>query len=157
MFNSFMGCDKASSFAGKGEKTAFDTWKSFDEVTYMYVFSALFVDPLVFNDDCMYVLEKYVVLLYDRTCTKTTVVSARKQILTAKGRSIDKMAPTATAHKTGDILRWTCVGTGTGRFSSSSISRDVWLAKECNTRLAAVLDNVTRSGGVVFCIAAMWV
>ena len=29
MFHAFTGCDTVSSFAGKGKKTAFDTWKIF--------------------------------------------------------------------------------------------------------------------------------
>ena len=35
-------------------------------------------------DDFMCILETYVVLLYNRTCTETTVVSARKHILCSK-------------------------------------------------------------------------
>ena len=54
-------------------------------------------DPSTFNNDCMSVLETYVVLLYDRTCTETTVNSARKHIFTTKVRSIDSIPPTGAA------------------------------------------------------------
>uniref|UniRef100_UPI00358E697A uncharacterized protein n=1 Tax=Myxine glutinosa TaxID=7769 RepID=UPI00358E697A len=54
MFHAFTGCDTVSSFAGRGKKTAFDTWKSFTEVTP--VFSTLLTDPTSLND-CMSVLE----------------------------------------------------------------------------------------------------
>ncbi|GFO47368.1 hypothetical protein PoB_007387300 [Plakobranchus ocellatus] len=95
MFHAFTGCDTVSSFAGRGKKTAFDIWKSFDEVTP--VFSSLLTDPSTFNDDCMSVLEAYVVLLYDRTCTETTVDSAKKNIFTTKDRSMDNIPPTKAA------------------------------------------------------------
>uniref|UniRef100_UPI00358F6B91 uncharacterized protein n=1 Tax=Myxine glutinosa TaxID=7769 RepID=UPI00358F6B91 len=94
MFHAFTGCDTVSSFAGRGKKTAFDTWKSFTEVTP--VFSTLLTDPTSLND-CMSVLEKYAVLLYDRTCTESNVDSARKHIFTAKARSIDTIPPTRGA------------------------------------------------------------
>ncbi|GFO12519.1 hypothetical protein PoB_003902400 [Plakobranchus ocellatus] len=94
-FHAFTGCDTVSSFAGRGKKTAFDIWKSFDEVTP--AFSSLLTDPSTFNDDCMSVLEAYVVLLYDHTCTETTVDSARKNIFTTKDRSMDNIPPTKAA------------------------------------------------------------
>ena len=53
----------------------------FNEVTPL--FSTLLTDPSELNDDCMSVLEAFVVLLYDRTCTETTVNLARKHILKA--------------------------------------------------------------------------
>lgn len=73
LFHSFTGCDNVSSFAGRGKKTAFDTWKSFNGVKN--IVSRLFRDPLSFNDECMSIFEKYVVLQYDRTCTEITVNS----------------------------------------------------------------------------------
>ncbi|GFO25215.1 hypothetical protein PoB_005172000 [Plakobranchus ocellatus] len=65
-----------------GEKRLHFIWKSFDEVTP--VFSSLF-------------LEAYVVLLYDCTCTETTVDAARKNIFTTKDRSMDNIPPTKAA------------------------------------------------------------
>ena len=82
MFQPFMGCNTVSSFAGRGENTAFDIWKSINEVTA--VLSTVSTNPWSFNDDFMFILETYVVLLYNRTCTETTVVSARKHILGSK-------------------------------------------------------------------------
>ena len=93
--HAFTGCDTVSSFAGRGKKTAFDIWKSFNEVTA--VFSTLSTNPSRFNDDFMCILEIYVVLLYDRTCTETTVDSARKHIFCSKARSIEAMPPTGAA------------------------------------------------------------
>ncbi len=33
MFHDFAGCDNVSCFGGRGKKTAWDTWKAFDDVT----------------------------------------------------------------------------------------------------------------------------
>ena len=57
----------------------------------------MLTDPSELNDDCMSVLEAFVVLLYDRTCTETTVNLARKHILTTKGRSMDNLPPARAA------------------------------------------------------------
>ncbi len=45
----------------------------------------------------MSVLERDVVMLDDKTCTKTSVDSARMQIFTTKSRSIDAIPPTQAA------------------------------------------------------------
>ena len=95
MFHAFTGCDTVSSFAGREKKTAFDIWKSFNEITP--VFSTLLTDPSELNDDCVSVLEAFVVLLYACTCTETTVNLARKHIFTTKGRSMDNLPPPRAA------------------------------------------------------------
>ena len=82
MFHPFTGCNTVSSFAGRVKKTAFDIWKSVNEVTA--VLCTLSTNSWSFNDDFMCILETYVVLLYNRTCTETTVDSARKHILCSK-------------------------------------------------------------------------
>ena len=51
MFHPFTGCITVSSFAGRGKKTAFDIWKSINEVTA--VISTLTTNPWSFNDDFM--------------------------------------------------------------------------------------------------------
>ena len=94
MFHAFTGCDTVSSFAGREKKTAFDIWKSFNITP---VFSTLLTDPSELNNDCMSVLEAFIVLLYDRTCTETTVNLARKHIFTTKGRSMDNLPPPRAA------------------------------------------------------------
>lgn len=94
-FHAFTGCDTVSSFAGRGKKTAFDVWKSFEEITP--VFAALSSRPTTISEECMKVVESYVILLYDRTCTESSVDSARKYMFAAKARSIDAIPPTQAA------------------------------------------------------------
>ena len=43
MFHDFTGCNTVSSFAGRGKKTAFDIWKSLNEVNA--VLSTLSTNP----------------------------------------------------------------------------------------------------------------
>ena len=45
MFHAFTGCDTVSSFGGRGKKTAWETWKAYEDVTP--VFSALTACPSV--------------------------------------------------------------------------------------------------------------
>ena len=42
-------------------------------------------------------LERFVILLYDRTSSLESVNQARKQLFTQKGRTIDGLPPTQTA------------------------------------------------------------
>lgn len=76
-FHAFTGCDTVSSFAGHGKKGAFDAWLSFPEVTT--AFMRLSSEPVDVTD-CMPLLERFVVRLYDRSSSKTAVNAARKHL-----------------------------------------------------------------------------
>ena len=94
MFHVFTGCDTVSSFGGRGKKTAWDTWRIFDDVTKAFCALAATPDAI---DDWMEPLERFVVLLYDRTSSQESVNQARKQLFTQKGRAIDGLPPTQAA------------------------------------------------------------
>ena len=94
MFHAFTGCDTVSSFNGRGKKTCWDTWKAVDEVTP--AFSALTVTPNTI-DDWLETLERFVVLLYDRTSSLDNVNEARKMLFTQKGRELHHIPPTKAA------------------------------------------------------------
>lgn len=94
-FHAFTGCDTVSCFLGKGKKSAMDTWNSFLDVTD--VFLALANSPSEISLQMMETLERFVVLLYDRTSTKTAVNDARKQLFIQKGRQFDNIPPTRAA------------------------------------------------------------
>ena len=66
--HAFSGCDTVSFFSGRGKKTAWDVWMSFDESNTAFL--ALLNDPSKLTDECLAVLERFVVLLYDRTSDK---------------------------------------------------------------------------------------
>ena len=159
MFHAFTGCDTVSSFAGKGKKTAFDTWRSFNAVTE--VFARLVTRPTSLDNVCMSVLESYVVLMYARGSDETTVDSARKHMFTSKARSIDAIPPTsnqsctAAARKTNNIPGWPCMGSGPGPRSRSSFSRVLGMEQESDARMGTDVDVTPRSGRVLLRVVKM--
>lgn len=94
-FHAFTGCDTASCFYGKGKKTAMDTWNRFPEATTAFL--SLASTPSEVSETCMATLERFVVLLYDRTSVKTVVNDARKQLFGKKGRQFDTIPLTRAA------------------------------------------------------------
>ena len=68
--HAFSGCDTVSSFAGRGKKTVWEIWKVFNEVTPAFCTLASNPYPSSIGDH-LEVLERFVVLLYNRTSTDT--------------------------------------------------------------------------------------
>ena len=83
MFHAFTECDKASFFGGKGERTAWDTWKAYKEVAP--AFCALAARPTRQTvQEWFGPLERFVILLYDCSSSQECVNEARKQLFTQK-------------------------------------------------------------------------
>jgi len=95
VFHAFTGCDTVSAFAGRGKKTAWETWKSFPEVND--AFSELLTMPSEVSERSMSLLERFVVLMYDRTSDSMQVNDARKQLFTQKSRTLENIPPTQAA------------------------------------------------------------
>ena len=96
VFHAFTGCDTVSSFAGRGKKTAWDTWKAYEDVTGAFCALAACPSPETI-ELWLKPLERFVVLLYDRTGIQGSVNEARKELFTRKGRAIDAISPTQAA------------------------------------------------------------
>lgn len=95
-FHALTGCDQTSFFSGRGKVTAWETWKLFPEITAS--FKALSNTPdqrIIF--DVQPSLERFVVLMYDRTSTTGCVNEARKHLFAKKGRTTDAIPPTSDA------------------------------------------------------------
>ena len=94
-FHAFTGCDETSSFASKGKKTAWETWRIHREATE--AFARLSDSPsLSVVNELMPVIESFVTLMYDRTSACTSANEARKDLF--KGRTINyAISPTADA------------------------------------------------------------
>ncbi|KAK1887154.1 Peptidoglycan hydrolase FlgJ [Dissostichus eleginoides] len=86
VLHAFTGCDTVSAFAGRGKKTAWETWKSFPEVTG--AFNELLCMPSEVSEGSMLLLEQFVVLMYDRTSESMEVNDARKLLDTVRFRSV---------------------------------------------------------------------
>ena len=80
VFHAFTGCDTVSSFSGRGKKTAWKIWQVFSDVAEAFEHLLLMVDDV--SDPVMSVLERFVVLLYDRTSDQVSVNNARKLLFT---------------------------------------------------------------------------
>ncbi|KAG0721106.1 hypothetical protein GWK47_047115 [Chionoecetes opilio] len=95
MFHAYTGCDTVSSFNTRGKKTAWDTWKVFDELTPALVH--LSTGTADISDDVVAVLERFTILLYDRTINLVNIDEARQALFTKKGRAMEAIPPTRGA------------------------------------------------------------
>ena len=95
MFHAYTGCDTVSSFATKGKKTAWTTWMNYEDATLTFL--ALSAGPELINEEDVAVLERFTILLYDRTSTLIKIDDARQEFFTKKGRAMDALPPTKAA------------------------------------------------------------
>ena len=86
MFHSLTGCDTLSFLSGKEKKTAWNVWNVFAQLTP--VLKALLMFPEDIDDTCMDVINRFVILLYDRTSSFSQGVFPRKT------RSLDNIPST---------------------------------------------------------------
>ncbi|KAE8742548.1 hypothetical protein FOCC_FOCC011900 [Frankliniella occidentalis] len=94
VFHAFTGCDQVSSFRGRSKNTAFEAWMSFPDVT------DAFLSIAAGNmEEAMSLLEKFVVALYDRSCSSSTVNECRRYLIVKKDRQVENIPPTYGALK----------------------------------------------------------
>ena len=74
------GCDTVSAFYGIGKKTAWAVWRSMPQLTPTCL--RLSRAPTQISPDEMEQIERYVVLLYQRTSAISHVNETRKQLFT---------------------------------------------------------------------------
>ena len=124
MFHAMTGCDTVSSFVGHGKKTAWTICKSLPELTGTLL--KLADSPARVTEEAMKAIERFVILLYDKTSTCTDVNKARKKLF-AKNSSVQRIPPTYAAleqHvKMAAFQGGHVWGTSTCPTASSSISK----------------------------------
>ena len=91
IFHALTECDTVSSFAGIGKKTAWEIWKVFPEVTD--AFKELLRMPSDVSEESMSHLERFVVLMYNRTSNIMEVNDARKQLFAYKSTALYNIPP----------------------------------------------------------------
>ena len=91
-FHTFAGCNTVSCFYGKNKKTPLDAWKSFPEVTPVFI--ALSRAQTEIAEGWLSPPECFAVLLYERTSRSSSVNDTRKQLFTRKARNFDTHPPT---------------------------------------------------------------
>ena len=94
-FHAFTGCGVVSAFRGKGKKTAWQTWDVCDAVSD--VFNQLSQYPPTVDDDNLKLLEKFVVLMYDRSSATDGVDNARLDMVARKQKPYETIPPTRAA------------------------------------------------------------
>ena len=88
-FHAFTGCDTVPSFSGRGKKTASETWKVFPEDT-----DAFFeMTNVQISERSILLLERFVMLMYDKTSECFGVNEARKKLFIHKSRSLVNIPP----------------------------------------------------------------
>ena len=89
------GCDTVSSFSGKGKKSAWQAWQVCPQVTESFVTLANGPDSI--EEAVLAELERYVVVLYSKTCPHTTVNAARRYLFSRGSRALENVPPTQDA------------------------------------------------------------
>ena len=95
MFHALTGSDTVSFFHNHGNKSAWDVWNVFPFLTP--VLCALKASPEIITKESLAALERFVVLLYDRTSSLLKVNEARQELFCKKSREFDSIPPTKAA------------------------------------------------------------
>ena len=94
-FHGLTGCDTVSSFAIWGKKSAWETWNTYGELTDALL--TLIKSPSVVAEDTIAVIERFIILLYNRISLKTDINEARKELFVKKGCGMEDIPPTKGA------------------------------------------------------------
>ena len=96
-FHAFTGCDTVSCFNGKGKRTARDTWQPFPDVTEAFLILSCSPNELTEDSVCFDLIQRFVVLMYDRNSDITATNEVRKYLFSRKSKDIESIPPTSTA------------------------------------------------------------
>ena len=95
-FHAFTGCDTVSYLAGRGKRTSWNAWKLTDK-DITETFRLLSTPQSTISQEHSQHLERFVVILYSRTCPLKTVNEARQSIFAQGTRTIENIPPTQAA------------------------------------------------------------
>ena len=128
MFHAITGCDTVSAFVGHGKKSTWATWNSLPQLSDALL--SLANAPTSLQEDTMHVIERFVILLYDRTSKCKDVNNARKKLF-AKKSSVQNIPPTYAALEQ-HVKRsgWSCLGPGIGTRARAPSTNRLGLASE---------------------------
>ena len=97
LFHALTGCDTVSHLLGCGKKTAWSAWQNTTGLTE--AFTMLIREPKAFNAESyhMKMIERFVVIMYSKTCGLERVNEARVRLFTSGKKSLDALPPTQAA------------------------------------------------------------
>ena len=78
MFHALTGCVTVSAFTSHGKRTAWITWNSFPELTKALL--SLSFMPHSIPEETMKIIERFVILMYDKTSRCTDIDKARRKM-----------------------------------------------------------------------------
>ena len=89
------GCDTVSHLVQVGKKTAWKVWEAHDDFTA--TFCELHNAPEQIVEATEASLEKFTILLYDKTATSLSINEVRKNLFIHKGRPLSGLPPSKAA------------------------------------------------------------
>ena len=82
MFHALTGCDTVSSFVGHSKKTAWSTCNALPDLTDVLL--TLSRAPSFIEEDVIHIIERFVILMYDRTGTCHDINKTRRKFFRRK-------------------------------------------------------------------------
>jgi len=99
MFHALTGCDTVSCYAGRGKRTAWAVWTALPDLTQVLIDLTTAPAPVDEEfEDATQTIERFVILLYDRTNTSTDVNKACCKLFGRKN-NVQLIPPTSAALK----------------------------------------------------------
>lgn len=94
-FHAFTGCDTTSQFFGKGKKKAWESWKSYPEVTEAFLCAVEHpFQFLLLTSPVTELLERYVCVLYDNTTPICSANELRQEHFCKRAKTMENIPPT---------------------------------------------------------------
>ena len=81
ILHALTGCDTVFAFTSHGKRTAWITWNSFPELTEALL--SLSFTPHSILEETMKIIERFVILMHDKTSRCTDIDKARKDVCKA--------------------------------------------------------------------------
>ena len=97
LFHALIGCDTTSQLLGCGKKTAWTAWNSIPALTDTMITLTEAPESFTMESVHMQCIERFVVLMYSKSCGSATVNDARHQLFSNGSRSLDSIPPTQAA------------------------------------------------------------
>ena len=95
-FHALTGCDTTSCFSHRGKKSAWETWNVYPEVTNAFLDLCELQEGDI-TKETIKILERFVVILYDRTSEQEDLNSCRKQLFSKRSCTLELLPPTSDA------------------------------------------------------------
>ena len=94
-FHAFTGCSTTSSFFGKTKKLRWNTWEAYPEVSTVFLhMTENAFDEVSLIPSHFWLLQRFTVLLYDKTSNLESVNEARLDLFCKKSRCLENLPPT---------------------------------------------------------------